>query len=110
MLVLVPLAAGAYAGVAPGYRLERLSGRYVSLEQERTATRTLVDLAEGEWPDIWQLDQTFNLLFVGGIYGSATYMPLATALFMTSGFPGQGLWRFPQMIGPVQRSITGAND
>ncbi|WP_166259918.1 multidrug transporter [Marinobacter salicampi] len=85
----------AWMGVAPGYRLERLSGRYVSLEQERTATRTLVDLAEGEWPDIWQLDQSFNLPFIDGIYGSATYMPLADGAIYDVRLSGSGLVAVP---------------
>lgn len=85
----------AWMGVAPGYRLERLSGRYVSLEQEREAPRTLVDLADDEWPDIWQLDQAFNLPFVDGVYGSATYMPLADGAIYDVRLSGSGLVAVP---------------
>ncbi|MCG8517170.1 multidrug transporter [Marinobacter sp. CA1] len=68
--------------VEPGYRLERLSGRYVSLEQERQATRSVVALNEAAWPDLWALDRQFNLPFVDGVYGNATFMPMADgALF-----------------------------
>lgn len=62
--------------IAPGYRLEQLSGRYTSLEQERTAPRTAIGLSEGIWPDLWQWDQQFNLPFVDAVDGSMTFMPM----------------------------------
>ncbi|MDX1754983.1 MAG: multidrug transporter [Marinobacter sp.] len=65
-----------WLGVAPGYRLERLSGRYLSLEQERSADRTVIGLAGGRWPDIWAWDQSVDLPFVEGVYGNATFMPM----------------------------------
>ncbi|MFC4260477.1 multidrug transporter [Marinobacter lacisalsi] len=65
-----------WLGVKPGYRLERISGRYHSLEQERTGNRTVEAVGDESWPDLWQLDQTWNLPFMEGLYGSATYMPL----------------------------------
>lgn len=69
--------------VAPGYRLERLSGRYLSLEQERQGIRSVVGLAGGSWPDLWELDQAYNLPFVEGVYGNATFMPMSDgAVFM----------------------------
>ncbi|MDX1455969.1 MAG: multidrug transporter [Marinobacter sp.] len=65
-----------WLGVAPGYKLERLGGRYLSLEQERNAERTVVGLADVGWPDIWAWDQAVDLPFVEGIYGNATFMPM----------------------------------
>lgn len=65
-----------WLGVAPGYRLERLSGRYTSLEQERSAPRSVVGLGDGGWPDLWELDRSFNMPFVEGVYGNATFMPM----------------------------------
>jgi hypothetical protein len=67
-----------WLGIAPGYRLERLGGRYTSLEQERSAPRTVIGLGKRSqhWPDIWALDQQFNLPFVEGVYGNATFMPM----------------------------------
>ena len=62
--------------IAPGYRLEQLSGRYTSLEQERSAPRTSIGLAEGIWPDLWQWDRQFNLPFVEAVDGSMTFMPM----------------------------------
>jgi len=65
-----------WLGVSPGYRLERLGGRYHSLEHELNAERTVIDLASDGWPDIWSWDQVFNLPFVEGVYGNATFMPM----------------------------------
>ncbi|WP_305966914.1 MULTISPECIES: multidrug transporter [Marinobacter] len=62
--------------IAPGYRLERLSGRYTSLEQERSAPRTAVGLSEDIWPDLWQWDQQYNLPFLEAVDGSMTFMPM----------------------------------
>ncbi|ONF44184.1 multidrug transporter [Marinobacter lutaoensis] len=65
-----------WLGVAPGYRLERLSGRYTSLEQERTAPRSVIALHGNRWLDLWALDREYNLPFVEGVYGNATFMPM----------------------------------
>ena len=62
--------------IAPGYRLEQLSGRYTSLEQERSAPRTAIGLAESIWPDLWRWDQQFNLPFVEAVGGNMTFMPM----------------------------------
>lgn len=65
-----------WIGVKPGYRLERISGRYYSLDQERGDNRTVEAVGSESWLDLWQLDQAWNLPFMEGLYGSATYMPL----------------------------------
>jgi hypothetical protein len=66
-----------WLGVKPGYRLERINGRYRSMEPERAGNRS-VGIATGQnWPDLWQLDQTWNLPFLEGIAGSATYRLLS---------------------------------
>lgn len=67
-----PLAA---AGAKPLYRLDRLSGRYLSLEQERTAPRTVFSLSESRWFDLWQSMHNAGL-WLDAQYGSAVYMPL----------------------------------
>ncbi len=65
-----------WLGIDPGFRLEQLSGRYTSLEQERSAPKTIIGLSEPIWPDLWLLDQQFNLPFVEGVHGTATFMPM----------------------------------
>ncbi len=67
-------------GIKPAYRLDRLSGRYNSLEQERTAERTVYSLAPAELGvDLWRwLNQRPHLVpMVDAVYGSATFLPMA---------------------------------
>ena len=66
-------------GLNAQYRLERLSGRYRDIEQERHDQRTVYELSENPGADIWQLRQRYPkwFTFVDAIYGSATYMPMA---------------------------------
>lgn len=78
----------AQFGVSPGYQLERISGRYLALEQEQNAARTVHGLAaESVGMDVWRLLQRWDGLagLVDASYGSATYLPMADgALFAVS--------------------------
>jgi hypothetical protein len=67
------------AGFDTLYRLERLSGRYASEEQERTAPRSVHRLARNEPVDVWQAIRAYRswLPMVDAQYGSAAYVPLA---------------------------------
>jgi hypothetical protein len=66
-------------GLDTAYRLERLSGRYHQVEQERTAERTVYRLAEDPGLDLWAVAQRTRdwLPMVDTLYGSGAYMPLA---------------------------------
>lgn len=66
-------------GLDAQYRLERVSGRYRNVEQERTAERTVYPLAENPGLDLWQmtLDNPARLPFVDAVYGNAAYMPMS---------------------------------
>lgn len=71
--------AGAVLGLDPRYRLERFSGRYASVKDERQAARTIYGLtADEKGVDVWQLSQEYEqwLPFVDTVYGSAAYMPM----------------------------------
>lgn len=66
-------------GMKPGYRLDRISGRYYSLEQEQNAERTVYSLNDSENPvDVWQWIRAYNenLPFVDAVYGSAAFLPM----------------------------------
>lgn len=65
-----------WLGIAPGYRLEQLAGRYTSLEKQRSSPRSVVGLSASIWPDLWMLDRQFNLPFLEGVYSNATFMPM----------------------------------
>ncbi|SFN47613.1 multidrug transporter [Marinobacter pelagius] len=85
-----------WLGIAPGYRLERLSGRYTSLENEQSMPRTVIGLSEQKWPDLWELDRQFNLPFVEGVYGNATFMPMRDGALFDVRLSGSGLVAAPQ--------------
>lgn len=66
-------------GLDAQYRLERVSGRYRDIAQERNDERTVYGLCENPGLDVWMLSQKHpqRLPIVDAIYGSATYMPMA---------------------------------
>ncbi|HEY0943581.1 MAG TPA: hypothetical protein VGE08_26080 [Steroidobacter sp.] len=66
-------------GLDSQYRLERVSGRYRNIDQERSAERTVYALAENPGLDLWQitLDRPNRLPFVDAVYGNAAYMPMS---------------------------------
>lgn len=61
-------------GVTPSVKLDRLSGRYLSLEQERAGERTVYSLAEAWVFDYWSILQ--GLPWFEAKYGSATFLPM----------------------------------
>ncbi len=60
------------------YRLDRLSGRYRDIDQEKTAPRSVYSLSEGKGLDLWLMAKKYNrwIPWVDALYGSATYMPM----------------------------------
>src|SRR6185295_13642967 len=66
-------------GLDAQYRLERVSGRYRELEQERKDERTVYALSENPGIDLWtaSIDHKRWLPFVDAVYGSAVYLPMA---------------------------------
>jgi hypothetical protein len=66
-------------GLDPIYQLERLSGRYSTVDRERSEPRTVHALAEERTLDLWSLAHDFPKFAPGvdAYYGTATYLPLA---------------------------------
>jgi hypothetical protein len=66
-------------GLDPVYQLERLSGRYASVDRERSEQRTVHALAEEHALDLWSLARRFPRYAPGidAFYGTATYLPMA---------------------------------
>ncbi len=87
-------------GMRPGYQLDRLGGRYLSIEDERNQQRSVIDLSQREGPvDAWQWLRRMQrwLPIVDVQYGGATYQPMADgALFAVSMGP----------TGPVARPLN----
>lgn len=68
----------ALAGVPSLYALDRISGRYDDIDQERSAERSVYALGESAIPDLFSLKKNFPrwLPFIDAQYGSATWMPM----------------------------------
>ena len=65
-------------GVHTAYELDRLGGRYRSIEQERSAPRTLHSLAVDKPVNLFGLRQRYAFLepLLDAEYGSAAYVPV----------------------------------
>lgn len=66
-------------GLHTAYELDRVAGRYESIEQERSAERTVFSLAEDRPIDLFRLRRRFGWLspLVDAEYGSATFIGAA---------------------------------
>jgi len=86
--------AATIAGFDTLYRLERLSGRYGDIVQERTAKRTVHALAVTDEPvDLWDLAKRYHsyVPLVDALYGSAAYVPMAEGAEYTVTVSATGL-------------------
>ena len=72
-------ALATLLGFDSAYRLERIGGRYTSVEDERTQPRTVYPLSAQPGVDPWDLVQRNRrwIPWVDALYGSATYLPMA---------------------------------
>jgi hypothetical protein len=72
-------AMGTILGFDTVYRLERLSGRYGDVQSERSAQRTVYELAQDPGVDFWSVARRYPryLPFADALYGSAAYVPMA---------------------------------
>jgi len=66
-------------GLDPVYQLDRLSGRYASIDRERSEPRTVHALTDEEAVDLWTLARRFPRFAPGvdAYYGTATFLPMA---------------------------------
>ena len=66
-------------GLDPIYQLDRLSGRYSDIDEERTSMRTVHALSDELALDVWHVARRFPVLMPGvdAYYGTATYLPMA---------------------------------
>ncbi len=65
-------------GFDAAYRLERISGRYSNIEDERNLPRTVYPLNPPNRVDLWNLVHRYHawVPWFDALYGSATYLPL----------------------------------
>lgn len=85
-------------GLDARYRLERVSGRYLDIAQERTAPRSVYALGEPATFDLWLLASQYPdwLPFVDAVYGSATYLPMSDGATYEVSLTQSGLIARPQ--------------
>lgn len=81
-------------GMTPGYRLDRLSGRYYSLEKEQKSPRTVHQLGDSKslfdtWS--WLREYGSGVSVVDASYGSATYLPMADGALFSVSLSNSGL-------------------
>jgi hypothetical protein len=82
-----PIAA---MGKKPLYRLDRISGRYISLEQARNAEQSIFGLEQSHTIDIWKILQTLPS-WIDTNYGSAVYMPMANGAVYSVHLTAKGM-------------------
>ena len=88
----------AALGLSTGYRLDRLSGRYYSLEKEQTEPRTVYQLANSQSAlDVWSWLRGYgqSLAVVDASYGSATYLPMEDGALFSVTLSNTGLLARP---------------
>ncbi|TVZ39298.1 hypothetical protein P886_3696 [Alteromonadaceae bacterium 2753L.S.0a.02] len=98
----------AMFGAKPGYRLDRLSGRYYSLEDEHRKPRTVHQLDDSEYGvDFWSLAQSTgnHIPLVDAVYGSATFLPMANGAFYEISLSSSGLVAKP-MNDVAERAVN----
>jgi hypothetical protein len=66
-------------GFDSAYRLERISGRYTRIEDERNEPHTVYSLYEPQRIDPWELVHRYHswIPWMDAFYGSATFLPMA---------------------------------
>jgi hypothetical protein len=66
-------------GFDAALRLDRISGRYTNIEDERGQPRTVYQLRAPDPIDLWELARRYHrwLPWVDALYGSATFLPMA---------------------------------
>ena len=66
-------------GFDTAYRLERISGRYTRIEDERAQARSVYSLNPPERIDPWDLVHRYHswIPWMDAVYGSATFLPMA---------------------------------
>jgi hypothetical protein len=94
-------------GFDAAYRLDRISGRYTNIDDERTQPRTVYPLNHDERLDLWELLHRYQgwVPWVDALYGSATYLPMADGARYEIRVSQSGLVARP--LNPAARAAVG---
>ena len=96
----------ALFGFAPGYELDRIQGRYLALEDERSRERTVYEIASDHiGVDVWASARDGWSMVVDARYGSATYLPMADGAIFEVRLESSGLVGKP-LNGSAQQAIS----
>ncbi len=92
-------------GLLPGYRFDRISGRYISIEQENQDTRTAYELHQSLGFDLWNWANSATWFpWIDTTYGSATFLPMKDGALFSIRLTSRGLIARP-MNEPAQEAI-----
>lgn len=96
-----------FPGQTPSYKLDRISGRYLSLEQEQADIRTVyaVKQTDIEGVDAWYLASILKLSFLVAKQGSAAFMPMADGAIYQIKINAQGI-RAEPVNGSAERAVS----
>jgi hypothetical protein len=98
-----PIAA---IGKKPLYRLDRISGRYISLEQARNAEQSVFGLEQSDTIDIWKILQALPS-WIDANYGSAVYMPMENGAVYSVHLTAKGMNVRP--VNNIAKRLLGEN-
>ena len=89
------------------YRLDRISGRYSSVDDERSMSRTVYALSPGDRVDLWEMAHRYHtwLPWIDALYGSATYVPMADGALYEIKVSQSGLMARP--LNQAARAAVG---
>jgi hypothetical protein len=95
-------------GFDTAYRLERISGRYASVDDERNQPRTVYPLNPPDRIDLWELLRRYQiwLPWFDALYGNATYLPMADGALYEIRVSQSGLLARP--LNPAARAAVGS--
>ena len=95
-------------GLKPAYRLDRISGRYITLDDENTKRRTAYALSDSlTGVDIWLWLKSANtqLPIINAYYGSATFLPMVDGGQYSIALSSSGLLSRP-LNEPAKRAVS----
>jgi hypothetical protein len=95
-------------GFDSSYRLERISGRYTHIEDERAQPRTVYSLNPPQRIDPWNLAHRYRswLPWLDALYGSATFLPMADGALYEIKVTQSGLMARP--LNQAARDAVGS--
>jgi hypothetical protein len=94
-------------GFDTAYRLERISGRYSRVEDERAQPRTVYSLNAPQGFDPWELVHRYHswIPWTDALYGSATFLPMADGALYAISVSQSGLIARP--LNQAARDAVG---